>query len=390
MRIITDTPGINTIGYPTCRTWSRDGRSLFVESGRLCPDGASHPGERQLLNIDVADGKVTHLATLEAEDTAKYGQAHLSASSHYHADYAPIRSGNVLVYFDMTGHNMYLLDPETGRSMRILHEPEGTIADPPSISTDGTRVVYYAFYPGIENRMFTGRVSVIFALDVDPVKLEAVGEPRVVVAFPARKGPTYAENPRDKVHVNHCQINPANKDHIAYAHEFHNIGVDGSLLKTRLWQVMADGSDNRPLVRQTPGEAHTHEVFGPRGECLYFVDYLRQSVCAVELATGETRLIFEAPGHYPNHITVSPDERWIAADTWADEGTDSHGNPMSGILLVDTQTGRQEVICRFPRGQKHPAHPHPSFNPDGSKIAFTLADGPHSQVAFVDAPGVGC
>jgi len=70
---------------------------------------------------------------------------------------------------------------------------------------------------------------------------------------------------------------------------------------------------------------------------------------------------------------------------WADEGTDSHGNPMSGILLVDTQTGRQEVICRFPRGQKHPAHPHPSFSPDGKKIAFTLAAGPDSHVAVVDA-----
>ena len=60
---------------------------------------------------------------------------------------------------------------------------------------------------------------------------------------------------------------------------------------------------------------------------------------------------------------------------------------MSGILLVDTEAGEQRILCRFPRGQKHPRHPHPSFRPDGTKIAFTLADGEHTQVACVDAPG---
>ena len=382
MHIITDAPGINTIGYPTCRTWSRDGKSLFVESSRPRPDGASRPNERQLLKVDIADDKVTHLATLEAEDVTQYGQAHISISSQHHADYAPL--ANTLVYYDMTGHNMYLLNLDTGRSARILHEPEGTIGDPPSISMDGTRVIYYVVYPSIENRFFTGLNSVIFSLDVDPVSLKPLGEPQVVVAYPGRKGPKYAENERDQVHVNHCQINPANRDHISYAHEFHNVNVDGSLMKTRLWRVMADGSDNRPVVRQMPGEGHTHEVFGPKGKSLYFVDFWARSVFAVDFAAGEKRLVFESPDHLPNHITVSPDERWIAADMWADEGTDEHGNPMSGILLVDTDTGNQQVLCRLPRLQKHPGHPHPNFSPDGKKIAFTVAEGPNTQVAWVD------
>ena len=61
-----------------------------------------------------------------------------------------------------------------------------------------------------------------------------------------------------------------------------------------------------------------------------------------------------------------------------------HGNPMSGVLLVDIETGEQRILCRFPRHQKHPGHPHPNFSPDGTKIAFTLADGDYSQVAVVD------
>jgi dipeptidyl aminopeptidase/acylaminoacyl peptidase len=382
MRIITDAPGINTIGYPTCRSWSADGRSLFVESSRPGPDGPSIPGERQLLQVDIADGKVTHLATLEVEDVLQYRQGHVKGSSQYHVDYSP--EANVIVYFDMTGHNMYLLDPDSGRCSRIVHEPEGTIADPPSISTDGTRVVYYVLYPAVENRFFTGVNSVIFAVILDPKKLEVSRSPRILLAYPGRKGPTYVDNPRDQVRVNHCQINPANRDHVSYAHEFHNVNVDGSLMKTRLWQVMADGSGDRPVIRQNRGEGHTHEVFGPKGTSLYYVDFWAKSVFVVDLISGKRRLVFEAPEYLPNHITISPDERFIAADIWADWGEDEHGNRNSGILLVDTQTGEQRVLCRFARGPKHPAHPHPTFSPDGTQIAFTLADGENTQVAVVD------
>ena len=57
---------------------------------------------------------------------------------------------------------------------------------------------------------------------------------------------------------------------------------------------------------------------------------------------------------------------------------------MSGVLLVDIETGEQRILCRFPRHQKHPGHPHPNFSPDGTKIAFTIADRENSQVAVAD------
>lgn len=386
IHIITETAGINTIGYPTCRTWSRDGKSLFVESERPRPDGSYRPPERELLKIDIADGRVTHLATIEAEDVSVYGKGHLEMSSQYHADYAPL--ANVIVFSDMTGHNMYLLDVETGRKARIVHEPEGTIGDPPSISPDGTRVAYYANYPAVENRLFTDRLSVIFCVDVDPENLEAQGEPRIVVSFPGTKGPKYAESPKDMVLVNHCQISPTDRDRICYAHEFRGYGIDGSLLKNRCWTVRADGSDNRPAVRQPADEGHTHEVIGPLGRELYYVDRKKLSVCAVNLETGEKRTVFVAEESGPNHITVSPDERLIAADMWVRDGADEKGNPMSGVLLVDTKTGQQRVLCRFGRHDRHPGHPHPNFSPDGTKVAFTVADGPYTQVAWADVSGI--
>lgn len=384
MHIITDTPGINTIGYPTCRTWSADGRSLFIESSRPRSDGTAVHGERQLLKVDIADGKVTHLATLDAEDVAQYGKAHRIISSQYHADYAP--ETNTLVYYDMTAHNMYLLDLDTGRRERILHEPEGTIGDPPSISMDGTRITYYVIYPAVENRFFTDLNSVIFVLDIDPATLKPIGEPRVVVAFPGVKGTKYAQDPTDRIHVDHCQINPTNKDHISYAHEFSARYADGSLPKTRLWQVMADGTGRKPLCRMDPGEGHTHEVFGPKGKTVYFASI--GYVFSVDFESGRKTMVCDARKYGACHIAVSPDERWIAADMWLGEGNDEHGNPISGILLVDTRTGKQTVVCKFPRKQGHPGHPHPNFSPDGTKIAFTLADGPNTQVGWVDVSEV--
>lgn len=381
-RVITSTTGINTIGYPTCRTWSKDGRSLFVESSRPRPGGENRPGERQLLRIDVDTGKTVHLAALEAEDVAIYGKAHRVISSQYHADYAP--DADVLVYYDMTGHTMYLLDVNTGRHQLILHEPEGTIGDPPSISVDGTRVVYYVIYPAVENSRFTDLVSVIYSLDVDPKTLRAAGKPRVVVAYPGQKGPKYAENKRDQVFIDHCQVNPVDKEHIAYAHEFSGCEVDGSLLKTRLWQVQADGTNNRPIVIQQPGEGHTHEVFGPKGKLIYWVS--RGLVYCADFSSGKKKLVFDASKYGGCHVTVSPDERHLALDLWLGEGNDKHGNPVSGIMLVDTRTGDHRILCKFARRNGHPGHPHPNFSPDGSKIAFTLADGPNTQVAVVDVP----
>jgi len=181
---VTSEPCLNTIAYPTCRTWTADGKCLFIESTRPRPDGTQVPHERQLLKINIETGEAAHLATLEVEDTKQYGVGQVGASSQYHTDYAP--EANVLVYYDMTGHNMYLLDVATGRSNRILHEPEGTIGDPPAITPDGTRVVYYVLYRSIANRFLSNVTSVIFALDVDPKTLEAVAEPKIVTAYAGR------------------------------------------------------------------------------------------------------------------------------------------------------------------------------------------------------------
>ena len=376
---VTSEPCLNTIAYPTCRTWTADGKCLFIESTRPRPDGTQVPHERQLLKINIETGEAAHLATLEVEDTKQYGVGQVGASSQYHTDYAP--EANVLVYYDMTGHNMYLLDVATGRSNRILHEPEGTIGDPPAITPDGTRVVYYVLYRSIANRFLSNVTSVIFALDVDPKTLEAVAEPKIVTAYAGR----VVEGRPNGVIINHCQVNPKDRDHYCYAHEFGGTRTDGSLTLTRCWENR-NGID-RPLDRPTERQGQTHEVIGPLGTSLYFVE--NWHVSAVDFATYQKRQICEDSALRPSHITVSPDEKWIAADIWGGKEPLDDGLFHSGVLLIEAATGKIEVLCRFPRGQGHPRHPHPNFSPDGTKIAFVVADGPDtSQVAFVDVSDV--
>ena len=375
---LTDDQHINTIGYPTCRTWSSDGRFVFIESTRPRPDGTSKPLERQILKIEAATGQTTHMAILDVENTAKYGDAHIRASSQYHFDYAP--NADVMVYYDMTGHNMYLMDVSSGRSGLILHEHEGTIGDPPAITPDGTRVVYYVFYPSTPNRFLGPMTSVIFSLNVNPETLEAKGEPRIITAYPGRMVEAYKDKLRNGVVVNHCQVNPIDHDHFCYAHEFGGARPDGTLTMTRTWQNR-NGIDS-PVYRPKEGEWQTHEVIGPLGKCLYFVE--NRGVSAVDFETGQKRRVYDKDKYQAIHISISPDEKWIAADTWDGE-PDKDGCFHGGILLIETATGKSKLLCECLAGRGHPRHPHPNFSSDGKRIAFTTAVGPdRSRVAYVD------
>ena len=47
---------MNTLCYPTCRSWTRDSRYLLIESTRPGLDGTHDPLERQLLMADTQTG----------------------------------------------------------------------------------------------------------------------------------------------------------------------------------------------------------------------------------------------------------------------------------------------------------------------------------------------
>jgi hypothetical protein len=134
-------------------------------------------------------------------------------------------------------------------------------------------------------------------------------------------------------------------------------------------------------VRQPAGLHFTHEVIAPDGKSLIFAYMF--GVGQVEFGTFEKRSLYYNPGCCPGHLTVSPDQEWIAGDTWGD-WRDGRGEPVQSVMMLNVKSRKFAHLCWMPRSGGHPTHPHPNFSPDCTKIAFTrLVDGT-GQVAYVD------
>lgn len=357
---VTSGPSAHNHAYPTCRTWSRDGRQVFVESSGPSADDVSH--------VQAAD-----IETGEIRDIVDLGQG------CHGFDYAP--DASVIVYIDAGGHELRVVSLDTMKSGLVFEEPEGTICGPPTISRDGTRVAYWCMFPSVANRFFDDYITAIMALDIDPVSCEQVAPSWVVEAYPRRKTGQWAQNPKHGIHVNHPQINPIDKDHICYSHEMRGATPDGSPAMCRLWQVMADGDQNRYLVRQPAGLHFTHEVIAPDGKSLIF-PYMH-GVGQVDFGTFERRSLYYNPDCCPGHLTVSPDGQWIAGDTWG-EWFDDEGNRLQSIMMFSVKSREFAHLCWMPMSHGHPTHPHPNFSPDGAKIAFSMLVDGVCQVAYVD------
>ncbi|MDR1283933.1 MAG: oligogalacturonate lyase family protein [Opitutaceae bacterium] len=376
---------MNTFTYPTNASWRKGGGEVFFESDRPGPSGAVvAPGERQLLMADIQTGALTHLATLQREDTEKYGRGHVPASSEYHFDYSA--EADLLVYHDMAGHNLFTLKP--GRqAVPVWHMAEGRIGDPPAISRDGTRVVFYALFngPGPDS-VFEGKTTGVFTLEIDPETGYAKGVPRLVHAYPWRvvSGSDARGRPRS-IGVNHVQFNPHDNTKIMYAHEgmFQRTGEPEHF---RIWHMNADGTHHRAIGRACEREPdfYTHEVYGPLGRFIYTA--WGSSLVRIDVETDEVDVLFKhRPPFLVAHVGVSPDERWLVADIARGLGQDNDGNAVGGLFLIEVATRKSFFLAACPSGARHPRHLHPDFSPDGRRVGFTLADGRRgSQIAWVD------
>ncbi len=373
MRTLTSGPYHHSHAYPTSRTWSRDGHWLFVEGAGPGPDGDAKPDAWHLMAIHVETGERRYLLSVTHPSPGTHGGALM-------IDYAP--NANVIAWVDPTQREIHLLDVETRRTCRVVHEPEGKIEGPLTIAPDGTRIAYWATFPSVANRFFDDYITVIFYVDVDPAAHKPLSEPRIIEAYPRRKGPTWSkDNPRDGVHVNHPQLNPHDKDHLTFAHEMLGSRPDGSIARSRLWHTRVDGSRMEPLIRQPAGLDFTHEVIAPDGKSLIF-PYMF-GVGQVFFDTRETRSLYYHPHCCPGHITVSPDGQWIAGETWGrPKGPD--GREKQSIMMFDVPTRRFAHLVWF-----NLSHPHAHFSPDGTRIAFSFRDDAgFQQVAVIDVRDV--
>jgi hypothetical protein len=291
-------------------------------------------------------------------------------------DYAP--ETDCLVYAGPKSQTIHMLNRRASRSGQLFHEPEGTIGGPLTVAYDGTRIVWWTMFDSKANRHFDDYITVIFALDVDPESCKPIGEPKIIEAWPRRKGLTWTkDNTRDAIHVNHPQINPKDKNHICYAHEMLGSRPDGTIARSRLWHATVDGKINEYLIHQPAGLDFTHEVIAPDGKSLIF-PYMF-GVGQVFFDTLERQSIYYNKDCCPGHLTISPDGRWIAGDTWG-QWKDGKGNTWQSIMMFEVATRKFAHIAWF-----NHSHPHPIFSPDGRTIAFSYYDEiGYQQVAWID------
>ncbi len=381
---------INSSQYPHNKAWLEDDKYVMFESVRPRPDGQPTTGdnsdyrhtERQLMAADVESGDIYWLASLEVEDTAHYGIYQLSMSSMYHTDYAP--GTNSVVYYDMSGHNLYMLSLNTGQRKLLLNVSNGTIGDPPSITDDGTRLVIYIAHPGPDNlTLFTARTTSIVYIDIDPATNDMIGSPVTVYTYAYKKHPT-ASVPNNAISLSHAVINPANRDEMSFCHGYAGY-ADGSIAMARIWYLKMDGSEMRMACPTPVDRIHTHEVWAARGGLIYFVDIKGTGgISSVDPRTGMVKKLIEGTKPRCLHISVSEDESRIVFDTQCTDPLDANLNHLENVTLFDTATGQLRVLARQMEGRDHPRQMHPLITRKGDKVCFTVADGPNSKIAVVN------
>lgn len=196
--------------------------------------------------------------------------------------------------------------------------------------------------------------------------------------------------------VGHIQGNPWHPGEVIFCWE------TGGKAPQRVWAVNADGSDLRPVYRETEHDWVTHEAvigedevviailghrslpkdrnlpgtdnsWGPSGTKEY-----PTGIAVVNLRNRELSLEGQVDGDSFWHVAGSGDGHWVAGDDFA-----------HNLWLIDRHTKERILLSA---GHKPTArdHVHPTFKPDGTKIEIQSAmlseDGRSMNICVVKLP----
>lgn len=192
--------------------------------------------------------------------------------------------------------------------------------------------------------------------------------------------------------VGHIQSSRFINDEILFCNE------TGGDAHQRIWFVRADGSDFRPIYKETPLDWVTHETFQTKDHVYFnilgFQDRLRKQasgIMRINLRTNDVECLgnVELEGSPINdrpalggrgfwHCNSTRDGSYATGDTFA-------GN----VYIINVATGERTLIatdCRMA-----PDHAHPHFSPDGRYLLFQsghFTDGKRLNLMMVDLKGI--
>ncbi len=179
--------------------------------------------------------------------------------------------------------------------------------------------------------------------------------------------------------VGHIQGNPWHPGEVIFCWE------TGGKAPQRTWMVNADGSNLRPIYRETEYDWVTHEAVISEDELAFAVighrpisedeqptDFTKDwgpagtkayatGLAVVNMRTREFTLEGQVDGDNFWHVAGSHDGHWVAGDTFARD-----------LWLIDRHTKERILLTA---GHKTTArdHVHPTFKPDGTAIEIQSA-----------------
>ncbi len=208
--------------------------------------------------------------------------------------------------------------------------------------------------------------------------------------------------------IGHIQTNPWVAGEIIFCWE------TGGKSPQRTWTVMADGTELRPMYRESEYEWVTHEAVISKDEVAIAIMGHRKipgtnksiaegtpvtganpgqesawgpsgtrekptGLGIVNLRTREMTIAGQTPsGSGLWHVSGSPDGRWAVGDDFA-----------RNIYLIDRHT-REMILLSAGHKQTAADHPHPTMSPDGTKIqvqsAMLSADNRSMNICIIPVP----
>lgn len=322
-------PGTNTCHlYFNAQTWNADSTKLIlctnIQTNKNC----------DFVEFDTVSGTTTYL------DSSRY----------YHGVVSPT---NKFCY--TKANEIYSIDLNTHDKTLLYTMPDNKpLYGVPSVSNDGTIMTVY--WRDTENR---------------PRNISKINT--VTKAFSTIIVSAYVKSVFGNDSIDHPMVNPVHHSLFFYCR-------NGRNLSDRLWVYDESLNKHKNLyiqkfIGEQLGEYVGHEMWAYNGEKLYFVKYVQSPLTPAGLMwvdKWDSNQYGYINSDYPYlHAAVSPDEKWMVADTRYTTGTVAKE---SNVVLVDMKTKKSELLAKVNTWAAQPGHVHPSFSPDNKKVVFTFAD----------------
>ena len=157
--------------------------------------------------------------------------------------------------------------------------------------------------------------------------------------------------------LGHCQACPGDDESVMYIHE-----TTGDALQ-RIWIFDYPSRRVRPFYVEKEGDWITHEVWSADGDYLYFHRYPKHIMRGTR--DGHN---FRIMAESTQYLHSAPDRqgKWITADRI----TGVFMGWKNQIMLINAETGAEEVLANLAEPNTGAEHPHPSFNRSGNVVLF--------------------